>query len=256
MLISHHYRFVLVKPRKMAGTTVELALSPFLMPGDQATPVGPEEAMRVVTDGVHVGPIRRRVGVLRRTLRLRDHSPLLRAHKVVPQTRGYRVIAICRNPWDRAVSQFFWSMRRTDIRSAPLADQKAAFIRYTRRWGPRGWLELVYGRKRQRLLDSAHLYTVAGSAQPDYVIRFEALDADLAGLRDWLGLPDAPSAQGIRTKTESRPRSSDWTRFYDARTRDLVARECAREIAMFGYDFEGRQMPRGPFPDQVAPGPA
>lgn len=246
MLISHHYRFVLIKPRKMAGTTVELALSPFLMPGDLATRIGAEETMRVVAEGVHVGPIRRRAGVLRRPLRLRDHSPLSRARKVVPQTRGYRVIAICRNPWDRAVSQFFWSMRRTDIRTAPLADQKAAFIRYTHRWGPRGWLEHVYGRKRQRLLDSAHLYSVAGGPRPDYVIRFEALNADLGRLRDWLGLPDTPSAQGIRTKAESRPRTRNWTQFYDEATRVLVAQECAREIALFGYDFEGRQMPRGP----------
>ena len=240
MLISHHHRFVFVKPRKTAGTSVELALSPFLAPGDLATPIEPEEEpLRKAAAGVIVGQVRAR-GV-----RLRDHSPLEKCWRALPQVQGYRVVTMCRNPWDRAVSQFFWSMRRTSIREAAFDAQRAGFIAYTRRWGPRTWLDAVYGRKRQRALDSAHLYVIGGQVRADYVIRFEALAADLAGLGEWLGLGGVP-VLGVAAKSGLRAGGGAWVPFFDDATRELVARECAREIDLFGYDFEGRAVPRGP----------
>ena len=74
MIISHFHRFILVKPRKVAGTTIELTLSPFLERGDLATSIEPdEEKLRRVKDGVKVGSIYRanKFGFIRR---LRDHS--------------------------------------------------------------------------------------------------------------------------------------------------------------------------------------
>lgn len=245
MIISHAHRFILVKPRKTAGTSVELALSPYLMSGDLATSIEPEEEpLRRVVDGVAVGPVRGRVGLW--PVRLRDHSPLTLALALLPEIADYRVVTICRNPWDRAVSQFFWSMRRSTIRKAAASDQHAAFRAYTHRWGPRTWLDRVYGRKRQRALASAPLYTVKGAVRADYVVRFEALADDVAGLGDFLGLGAAPSIDGIAAKSGLRAGGGAWMPFFDGPTRDLVARECAQEIALFGYDFEGNTIPRGP----------
>lgn len=246
MLISHHHRFVFVKPRKTAGTTAELALSPFLAPGDLATPIeAAEEGLRRTVPGVLVGPIRGR-GRFGLPVRLRDHSPLARAEALLgPAIAGYRVVTMCRNPWDRAVSQFFWTMRHGDMRSRPFAEKAEAFRAYTRRWGPAGWLDRVYGRKRQRALDATPLYFVGGVCRAGYAVRFEHLAEDLAGLQAYLGLPGAPDPAPYAAKAGLRAGGRDWRPFYDAATRDLVARECAREIALFGYDFEGSVAPRG-----------
>ena len=246
MLISHHHRFVFVKPRKTAGTTAELALSPFLMPGDLATPIeAEEEPLRRIRPGVRVGRIRG-PGRWGRPLRLRDHSPLAKAQEMFPALAGYRVVTMARNPWDRAVSQFFWSLRRTDMRRRPLPEQAEAFRRFTARWGPAGLLDRLWGRKRQRALDAAGLYHVGGVCRAGYAVRFEHLAEDLAGLGPWLDLPEPPRAEGIRTKAGLRGTAPGWQPYYDAATRDLVARECAREIALFGYDFDGQATPRGP----------
>ncbi len=251
MLISHAHRFVFVKPRKTAGTSVELALSPFLAAGDIATPIAAkEEALRRTVPGVTVARVRGWAGL--RPRRLRDHAPLALALALYPELAGYRVVTMCRNPWDRAVSQFFWSERRSGIRSAPAEAQHAAFRAYTRRWGPRRWFDPLYGRKRQRALASAPLYTVGGQVRADYVIRYEALEADVAGLGPWLGLDGTPSVTGLHAKGGHRAGGRDWAPFYDAETRDLVARECATEIALFGYDFEASRLPRGPLPDPGA----
>lgn len=248
MLISHTHHFVFVKPRKTAGTSVELALSQHLGFGDLATPIEPdEELIRRNVPGVMVGLVRGRVGVL--PARLRDHSPLKLAMAMLPQIVDYRIVTMCRNPWDRAVSQFFWSMRRGPIRAAPSAEQHAAFRAFTHRWGPRTWLDNLYGRKRERALDQTPLYTIAGCIKANYVIRFEALEADVVGLEVFLGLDGTPSVAGITAKSGLRAGGGAWIPFYDAATRDLVAHECAEEIALFGYDFEGGMAPRGPLVD-------
>jgi cyclophilin family peptidyl-prolyl cis-trans isomerase len=240
MIVSHAHRFVFVKPRKTAGTSAELALSPYLEPGDIATPVQPEEeSQRHIRPGVRIDRVRRG------PVRLRDHSSLSRIYFVLPKVRDYRVISMARNPWDRAVSQFFWTHRRTDIRSATFQDQKALFNAFTQKWGPRTWLDPLYGRKRQRALDSAHLYWLDGRCRADFVIRYEHLSDDLAALGDWIGLDSAPSIT-TSAKTGLRPKTRPWADFYEDGTRDLVARECRREIELFGYDFKGTAPIFGP----------
>ena len=58
MIISHSHKFIFVKPRKVAGTTIELKLSPYLEKGDCATPIEPyEEKLRTIKDGVIVKKI-------------------------------------------------------------------------------------------------------------------------------------------------------------------------------------------------------
>ena len=60
MIISHSYQFIFIKPRKVAGTTIELMLSPYLESGDCATPVEPnEEHLRLSKVGVIIGKIHR-----------------------------------------------------------------------------------------------------------------------------------------------------------------------------------------------------
>ena len=238
MIISFSNNFLLVKPRKTAGTSVELALSPFLQAGDVATPIEPdEEPDRQVKDGVFVGRPKRR------GIRLRDHSPLWRAKAVYgKQLDGLHIITIARNPWDRAVSQFFWSMRKTDIRKQPKDVQRAAFAKYTRRYGPRTALDYVYGRKRQRALSSHHLYSRAGVNQSDFVIFFERLQDDLDLLAKGLNLSGSPRL--ANAKSGIRPNASrSWQEYYDQDLADFVAHHCAAEIRDYGYDFLGEATP-------------
>ncbi|MFN7225134.1 MAG: hypothetical protein ACK4MS_14050 [Paracoccaceae bacterium] len=247
MLISHHHRFVFVKPRKTAGTTVELALSPFLQAGDLATPIEvEEEPLRQVLPGVRIGLIGTRPG-FGRAGALRDHSPLSHALRRLPVIADYRIVSMCRNPWDRAVSQFFWSLRRTDMRQRSIDEQRKAFADYTRKWGPRTWLDRFYGRKRQRALDATPLYFVDGQCRASYFVRFEALAEDVAELGSWLGLEGTPQIGAYAAKAGLRPVGSrNWTGYYDNDTRRLVAEECRWEIDTFGYDFEGTAVPNGP----------
>ena len=253
MILSHRHRFIFVKPRKTAGSSVEVALSRLLEPGDVATSLArDEEPLRVVQPGVRVGsgwfwP----ESPFQPPRRLRNHSGLSKVYGAFhPEVRHYKVVSMTRNPWDRAVSLFFYHVRHTDIREQNVAAQKASFRRFTHFYGPWTWLDTVSVHKRERALDSARiLYFFRGRCRADYVIRFEFLEQDLNGLQDYLGLPERPSVEGIRLKVGIRPGGTKqrWTDFYDDETRELVAENCRWEIEQFGYDFEGQRTPLGPF---------
>lgn len=245
MIISHSKKFLFIKPRKTAGSSVELALSPLLQRGDLATPIAPvEEKLRQTEDGVSVGLIRYRSLLLPR--RLRDHSTLEKAVACFgPSILDYFIISMTRNPWDRAVSQFFWTLRRTGIKDAQFDDQRQAFIAYTQKWGRRSWIDPFYGRKRQRTAHVTAQYCYIGKPCVDFFLRFEFLAQDLSKLGARLGQPDL-SLPTNRLKSQHRTKLRPWWEFYDERTKELISTECAREIEMFGYQFADSPPVHGP----------
>jgi hypothetical protein len=253
MLLSHHYKFVFIRPLKTAGSSAEFALSGFLEPGDYSSTLPDRESLKSrVKPGVRVGsswfwPRSR----LYRPVRLRSHAFLEHVYAVFPEeVQSYKVISMTRNPWDRAVSRFFYHMRRTNIRERQFTTQKAAFIRFTHQYGPHTWLDNFLRMKRERALDnSRRLYFVNGRCRTDYVIRFERIEQDMNGLQDFLGLPTQPTVEEVRLKSNTRPsvKKHRWMDFYDDQTRELVADCCQWEIEKFGYDFEGKNEPNGPY---------
>lgn len=115
--------------------------------------------------------------------------------------------------------------------------------------GARTWLDPLYGRKRQRTASAAAMYSIGGRVLADYFIRFECLSQDLHDLGAFLGT--APIAlPEKRFKSTQRKTARPWRDFFDRDTRDLIARECAIEIDLFGYGFDdsmpkhGRLHPR------------
>ena len=241
MIISHSKKFIFIKPRKVAGTTIELMLSQYLESGDFATPIeAHEEHLRLCKPGVTIGKIRKNNGI-GLPLRLRDHSTLKKAYSaLVKEVENYFVITASRNPWDRAVSQFFWSLRKKNILQQNFKYQKREFNLFTRQYGPKSWLDIFYGRKRQRRLNSSHLYSIDNKIMANFVIRYEYLNEDFYTLKRHLNLPENNLSKIYSTKTTFRPKESRaWQNFYDKDTIELVRRCCFEEIQYFNYNFEG-----------------
>ena len=249
MIICHSHQFIFIKPRKVAGTTIELKLSSLLNAGDLATPIEPEEEhLRYRKPGVIIGKIKSNKAY-NIFATLRDHSTLQKAYTVLDRKiRGYTVVSACRNPWDRAVSQFFWSYRKKNILDYDFKLQKDEFNRFTHRYGPKTWLDNFYGRKRQRSLNSSHLYSINNNIASDFMIRFENLEKDILAFADTLNLSNQFGTKTFKTKSTFRPSASrNWQKFYDSDTKKLVAECCADEIRCFNYNFDGTSAPKGQF---------
>lgn len=254
MIVSHRHRFVFVRTRKVASSSLEICLSQLLTGGDFATPQ--TERDREAADKPFQARFFHgfdRVGL---PIWIGGHSPLSQAYRRFgPGIADYTVVTAERNPWDRAVSLFYWSQRKSDMRERPLDEQVAAFRDYVRRNGGtagRGswWQRLRHG---HRALSQRDLYSLDGVPVADVILRQECLTEDLTALSDTLGLDQPLDLSGIRAKTGYRAEASrDVATFYDDETRAIVAAACAWEIEALGYEFgTGATHPYTPDPRRV-----
>lgn len=238
MIICHSRQFVLIRPRKVASSSVQAAFVPFLAAGDQIMRLDLSETDPMAPIAASIGYDRRRWPLV-----LRQHSSLARLVTVMGrQVLDYKIVTLARNPWDRAVSEFFYDTRTQNFRSGSASDQRAAFGFWLRRnaFLPplRRLISRLEGGNRISKLEQSALCVVQGSFRADHVIFYEDLAGGLqrAGeaLRLDLQLPARKAKAGIRSEV-----SHDWRSFYTDDSRDLLARACKTDIERYGYRFSG-----------------
>lgn len=207
MIASHAHRFVFIKTRKTAGTSLEIALSRHCGPSDVVTRISPEdEVLRAAAGGV--GP------------QNDDTTPSSYAHmgaRRVIQVIGreawddYFTFAVERNPYDVVASSYRFSARKPSFTKT-----FAEFVRTPRRL--------------DRLALNERLYRVGGRIVVDQVYRYEELPAAIADLSSRLGLElDLPHAkQGT---------GPHYRELYGPGDAEIVGERFARTIREFGYQF-------------------
>ena len=230
MIISHRHKFIFLKTTKTAGTSVEIALSKFCGPEDIITPItGVDEKTR--QDLGYRGP--QNYLAPARNYGLKDLSSLLfkkRKKRLyynhIPATLvreqigkeiwdSYFKFCIERNPWDRAVSFYYWKNRE---------EPRIPFSEYVDSSLPITLKANGYG-----------VYTIDGKVVVDRVCRFENLAEDLDAVRLQLGLPgelELPQAKAGHRKD----RGTYHTKYGEAE-KARIAEIFADEIRLFGYEF-------------------
>ncbi|GAA1930888.1 hypothetical protein [Nocardioides hwasunensis] len=207
MIASHAHRFVFVKTRKTAGTSLEIALSRHCGPTDIVTRISPEdETLRAAAGGV--GP------------QNDDTTPTSYAHmgaRRVIEVVGretwddYFTFAVERNPFDVVASSWRYSARKPSFTKT-----FAEFVRTPRRM--------------ERLALNERLYRLDGRVIVDEVYRYEELRAAVADISARTGLPlDLPHA-----KQGSGPH---YRELYGPGDADIVAQRFSRTIRELGYEF-------------------
>ena len=99
MIVSHEHRFIFVKTRKTAGTSLEVFLEPLCGERDVVTPVSPkyqdEETRRHRP---------------RNDAGFRNHATAESIRRIVGDTvwNEYFKFTIERSPWDKMVSMYWW----------------------------------------------------------------------------------------------------------------------------------------------------
>jgi hypothetical protein len=214
VIVSHAHRFIFLKTRKTAGTSVEIALSTAAGPDDLITPVSDVDE-----------ELRRSVGG--RAAQNFDSPPLPRkafshmharmVQKLVgPEVWGaYYKVAIERNPWDTVVSLYYWRFR--DQEPPPFAE----FVQ-------KPLIE-------QLAMKNARTYRLDGRIAVDRVLRYESLTDELGELWSHLSLPGRPELP--RAKGGARPARAPYQELYDDASRERVSALFAEAIADFGYAF-------------------
>ena len=173
MIASHRHRFVFVKTRKTAGTSLEIALSRHCGPTDVVTRISPEdEELRAAAGGV--GP------------QNDDTEPSSYAHmgaRRVIEVIGretwdaYFTFAVERNPFDVVASSYRYSARKPTFTKT-----FAEFVRTPKRM--------------ERLALNERLYRLDGRVVVDRVYRYEELPDAVADVSARLGIElDLPACE-------------------------------------------------------------
>jgi hypothetical protein len=232
-VVSHTYRFIFLKTRKTAGTSIEQWLAPHVQRGDMiatATESSPLPVPFWSTPNTVTSLARPERKFKKFVHRMSGFPPAmaLRQHMAAPEVRkavgeevwrSYTKICVERDPWDKAISLWRWRQKRFDVEI-----------------GLDAFLDLVEGPSGSTMahdFSNLSIYTIDGEIAVDRVLRFERLAEDLEDICRTLGLPavaaDLPRAKGnVRAAEDGR---GTLTRAQIER----IARISAREIALFGY---------------------
>jgi hypothetical protein len=204
LIISHKHRFIFIKTVKTAGTSIEVFLSGVCGEDDVVTPIKP-----------HVDPHRPRnhEGYY-------NHMP---GH-VVRERIGRQVwdsyfkFCVERNPWDKAISHYFWKRARANL--------DMTFDQYV-------WSEEA------RIPARIDLYTEPqdpGTPIVDEILRYEDLNGGLARVFDRLGIPFAGRLD-VQAKGEYRTDRRDYREVYTPEQARKIAELYAREIQLLDYRY-------------------
>lgn len=235
MIISHEHKFIFLKTRKTAGTSLEIALSQFCGERDIITPIneadenlrkelsyrGPQN-FRVLSS--EHAPKNERSLSARRKIGYYNHMPAEQVRPLIGTTLWDEYFKFCfeRNPWDRAISIYHWRTRDHHPRPSLLE-----FLRYGS--------EKVPYKGRNIKLSNFGIYSIDEEIVVDHVGLYENLDSELERIATLLNLPKEINLP--RAKGTSREDRRHYREVMGYEERSIVAQACAKEIAHFGYSF-------------------
>jgi hypothetical protein len=224
MILSHKYKFIFIKTRKTAGTSIEISLSRYCGDKDIITPLNPEDE-----------DIRREVNVYPRNylvplrlyrgkewlrwlrgwrLKYWDHMPAKHIKRFIGEEIYNSYFKFCfeRNPWDKSISYYYWENRKNKY---PTIDDLF---------------------QNKEMCTDYHKYSIDGEIAVDFIGKYENLMEDLNHVCEKLGIPFdgwMPRAKGgYRT---------DRRKYYEVLNesqRQFIHQAFRKEIDYLGYKYE------------------
>jgi hypothetical protein len=223
VIISYEHRFVFVKTRKTAGTSLEVFLARLAGPDAVVTPVSPEvpghlprnyESLRnPLKDALLKARQRRLPGEARQRPAYFNHMHASSIRKRLGRRRWNSYFTFCfeRNPWDKVVSRYYFATGRGEFDGT--------------------FRDFVLGNQLESDFD--HYSFDGQTVGVDFVGRYEQLEQDLQWVLDRLEITEP--IQLSREKGNYRPAASRTDARFDPEMSEKVQRFYAREIRAFGY---------------------
>ncbi len=217
MLLSHRYQFLFVHIAKTGGTSVRSALNSLRWRDPSYYLVWPAHKLS--------GLFGHRLG-----LKFPRHAHIIAAKEMLPAPYFDQLFkfAFVRNPWDLQVSSFH-HIRRERPEAMQGIDDFNSFMRW--KFDPERPHQ--YHIDTSLSLQSDYLVGLHGETLVDFIGRYENLSEDFAEVCRLIGV----NLQ-LPHKRQARDRDSDYRRYYDDHSRELVAQHFAADIQLLGYAFD------------------
>jgi Sulfotransferase family len=230
MIISHKYKFIFLKTRKTAGTSIEIALSKFCGQNDLITPIAAKDE-RIRTNLGYPGPQNYLVPYSRYNLkdgiqsfrererrRFYNHIPAYDVRRWIGKRIWDTYFKFCfeRNPWDKAISRYSFA--------TTFYKEKISLE------------EFLQHPDELPKLTNYPMYTIHDHLAVDRVYFYEELPQELEAICEQFKFPEVPPLP--MTKAGFRKDKRPYQEVISTKERELIEKICQREIALFGYTFD------------------
>ena len=205
-MVSHKHKFIFVHAPKTAGNSIQNLLQNY---SEDIIVISKKQATHNAKGKSHLD----RFGIRSsdKKLKIHKHTTLNKYYNTWRKKYGsiedFFKFGVTRNPWDRAISYYFWKGYKS-------FDKK----RFVNSLPPRSCGDYFYVKK-------------YNDYKVDYVIRYENLQEDFNVVCDKIGIP----RQQLPHKNKSKHKH--YTEYYDDETKQIVAEKYAKDIEYFGYEF-------------------
>ena len=216
MIICHEHRFIYLKTRKTASTSMEIALRGFCGPRCVITRFSPAD--EVANHGLgHRGPQNDSwIDSNGKPTRLMNHCQAMRARTVVGESvwKNYFKFTIERCPYEKAISEYYFATRKSGAKIT-LSD----------------FLES----SQTATLSNWDIYTIDEKIAVDFVGRYENLDDELQQIANLAGLKRPLVLPVYRAKGAFRLDPRGHREVMSFRDREIIEKICAKEIEAFDF---------------------
>ncbi len=227
MIISHRHKFIFIKLRKTAGTSLEIALSAICGPEDIITPISKDDE-KIRAELGFPGP--QNVFIPTRIYSLADWSrKLLKGKRKVFYNHmpareikssvssgiwnSYYKFCLERNPWDKIISHYYHRSRTQEFESV---------------------MDYLLNNHRDEI-QGFDMYSINEKVVADKVFRYEEMDSALKELSDKLGtritMPE------YHAKSQFRPDSRHYRDILTEQEAGFIKNRFSREIELMGYSY-------------------
>ena len=144
---------------------------------------------------------------------------------------SYYTFTFVRNPWDRAISDYFWLMRDQNI--------KGRFSDYLHARGP--FEEVLNNQdipqyRGDHLRPQTDYFTRTGERAIDFVGRFENFSSDIAHVLEQLRID-----RSFETRVNKASKRKHYSRYFSDNMIADVASKYQEDIAELGYSFDDQR---------------
>lgn len=181
MIISHKHKFIFIKTKKTAGTSIEIALSKFCGPNDIITPItendeavraslgyrGPQNYINNWLKIIEYLPIPVLRNKFKKFYTFYNHMTAHEIKKYIDEALWDSYFKFCfeRNPYDKTISKYYWHTN--------------------------GEINLTeYLKQSYKSLSDWNHYTINNKIAVDFIGKYENLPEDLSYISNILGLDE------------------------------------------------------------------
>lgn len=229
MIISHKYKFIFIKLRKTAGTSLEIALSQYCDTEDIITPISKDDEIYRRSMGYSYPgniniPIRhykpkdwRNLLLGKDRKKYYNHMPASEIINSVSNEiwKNYYKFCFERNPWDKIISHYYHRNRSknfTDIKDYLLNNNVDNILGYD-------------------------MYTIDKEVVADKIFRYEEMESALSEISQTLGFKTRLKMPEYKAKSGFRRDNRSYREILTQEEANIITKRFEREIGYMGYSF-------------------